>query len=58
VIGTTRRAKRSKNAVVNVGLSPKVSRALARRGTTSLQLRVFASDAGTNAALVRRSVRI
>ena len=58
VIGTTRRAKRSKNGIVNVGLSPKVSRALARRGPTSLQLRIFASDAGTNAALVRRSARV
>ena len=54
MIGTTRRAKLSRNATVKVGLSAKVSRALARRGPTSLQLRVFASDRGTNAALVRR----
>ena len=58
VIGTTRRAKRSKNGIVNVGLSPKVSRALARRGPTGLQLRIFASDSNSNAALVRRSAKV
>ena len=58
MIGTTRARQRSKNGIVNVGLSPKVSRALARRGPTSLQLRIFASDSNSNAALVRRSARI
>jgi hypothetical protein len=58
VIGTTRRGKLAKNGVVRVGLSAKVSRALARRGPTGLQLRIFASDRNSNAALVRKSVRI
>lgn len=41
-----------------VGLSPKVSRALARRSPTRLSLRLTARDAQGNGVLVRRTVRI
>jgi streptogramin lyase len=41
-----------------VGLNAKISKALARRGPTSLSLRVTARDAQGNGVLVRRSVRV
>ena len=48
----------AKNRIVRVGLSAKISRALARRGTTSLTLRVLVNDRLANAALVTRKVSI